>query len=453
VAELTLQVLRIELKNRAGAWIKLPVAQGAGLTLLRPDGAPPRPWVDQAAIPAGDYDSARILFGSGHRLKLRRDDALHTLTLASQGYEMGTLPLKVAPGAPADLWFRVDCAQSLRETPPGSGAFVFQPVLVKGQDKTGTGAIAGRITDAVSHAPLAGVTVRAQDPHDLSIQYRTVTTGDDGSYTLDLLPLDRQLRVITQPATAQRPTAPTVYATQISKGFLLVAQARERLDFSCKPLPHGGGAVEGTSSWGDSRDLRSHEVFLVLEGAPTERSGITVDAVIRHLRMPVQGPFRFDSVPPGRYKVVANTLLEIPGSPGKVALAQQEGHVSIRPGSVAHAQLKWAFVSPGLDRALRVEDAHLLHFAVERVAAYGERLRGPAVVAPGGPQGVDDGHLLQFPDGPDRSDEGVFRRSGRLFPQGIGQVFHLDRLAVGIERGQFDHRTQLGDVAGPRILA
>jgi hypothetical protein len=33
---------------------------------------------------------------------------------------MDDLALKVAPGAPVDFWFRVDCAQSVRETPPGS---------------------------------------------------------------------------------------------------------------------------------------------------------------------------------------------------------------------------------------------------------------------------------------------------------------------------------------------
>ena len=339
--EVHLRVLKVGLRNRDGAWVELPVTDpGQGQPLLCPQGGSPRPLVDQAQVPAGEYMAARILVGPGHSCTLRRDGSTHALTVPVRGNEFGLPALKVGPGAPADWWLRLDCTESVREAPPGSGSYEFRASLVKVQDRASTGTISGRIADAVSRRPLAGVTVRAQSGAGELQLYRTVITRDDGSYTLDLLPLAQSIRVVTLPEEDGDPAVPAVHGAASSGNVALTADRphQDHVDLACPPLPARAGAVSGACTWPEAPALASKEVYLVLESCPSIGAEPAINQVVRHERLSPQGTFRFGGLPPGRYRVVILATWGGPGPDGGPAPHRKEAWVQVGSGLEAKVQ-------------------------------------------------------------------------------------------------------------------
>jgi hypothetical protein len=175
-----------------------------------------------ATLPAGTYGQLRLVLGAGNTVKLR-DGAVHALKVPS-GAQSGVklnVHFEVAPGTTKDVFVDFDAHRSIFVHRAGnSGRYLMRPV-VRAYDRAVTGSVSGRIAGP-GGAGLAGATVTAQtlDASGNPTVVRSVQTGADGSYTLDLLPLGATYHVVTQPvvgataygAAASGPIALTVAA-------------------------------------------------------------------------------------------------------------------------------------------------------------------------------------------------------------------------------------------------
>jgi hypothetical protein len=146
--ELKLEVVGVDLSRDGSAWIALPMGASARtLDLLE---ASPRPLVEAALLPAGEYRTARIRLGTHHSV---RDDrgpaegfAPETLTVSSN--------LTVVTGGVARFTFLYDGSQGAGRGP--SGAWVFRPGPAQVRDQDRTGIFIGTLRDKVTKAPSPG---------------------------------------------------------------------------------------------------------------------------------------------------------------------------------------------------------------------------------------------------------------------------------------------------------
>jgi hypothetical protein len=129
--------------------------------------------------------------------------ALHDLKVPS-GMQSGVklnVHFVVAPDTTKDVFIDFDAHRSIFVHEAGaSQQYILRPV-VRAFDKVVTGAVKGTLTDAATAAPLPGVEVMAETLGDAGnpVVARSTTTGADGSYVLDLLPVGGSYWVVAQP--------------------------------------------------------------------------------------------------------------------------------------------------------------------------------------------------------------------------------------------------------------
>lgn len=213
-----------------------------------------------ATLPEGHYSQMRLVLGSVNTVKLA-DGTVVPLTVPS-GLQTGiklVVNFTVAPGTTKDVWIDFDAARSIQLVQAGgSSQYLLRPT-VWAYDKVATGSISGTLTDSgVSPQPLPGVTVTAQilDGSGSPRVTRTVQTGANGAYTLDLLPVGYTYHVVSQPQAGA-----TSYDAKASGAFALSASSPTFTYHASFSVAGGTGTVAGaitpvaTSTQSDRVDL------------------------------------------------------------------------------------------------------------------------------------------------------------------------------------------------------
>jgi hypothetical protein len=284
--EVNLHVVKVEIRSDADGWITLGTPD-VTVNLLGLTGGVDATLVNGATIPAGHFGQMRLLLGDGNTVKLL-DGSVHDLTVPS-GIQTGVkliTDFDVLPGTTRDVFIDFDAHRSIWLHGAGaSGKFILRPV-VRALDKLATGSIAGTLlgSDGESTTPLAGVLVTAQtlDAGGTAAIVRSVQTGADGAYQLDLLPVGGPYFVVSQPVL---PAA--VYQAKAS-GPIAITEADPVGAFDATfALAVGVGAVAGSVSpaaGAADADLVSArqsldaggtpQTFIVRTGQPTTSLGV-----------------------------------------------------------------------------------------------------------------------------------------------------------------------------------
>jgi hypothetical protein len=202
--EVNLHVVRVEIRSDATGWVTLATPD-VTVNLLGLTGGVVATLADGATLPAGTYGQLRLVLGAGNTVKLV-DGTVHDLTVPS-GQQSGVklnVHFDVQPGTTRDVYVDFDAHRSVWLHDAGaSGKYLLRPV-VRAIDKLASGSISGTLRGAVAEGdptPLPGVLVTAQAVDDLGVAsiVRSVRTGTDGRYVLDLLPAGGSFHVVSQP--------------------------------------------------------------------------------------------------------------------------------------------------------------------------------------------------------------------------------------------------------------
>lgn len=215
-----LDVRSVSIHSGADGWITLGTPNKV-INLLALTGGVAETLAEGATLPAGHYDQMRLLLGPDNSVVLSSDHTEHALKVPS-GMQSGVklnVSFDVAPNTTKDVFIDFDAHRSVFVHETGSGKYLLRPV-VRAVDKLVTGAILGTLRASnLTHDPLPGVTVTAQVVSDgAPAVVRSVTTGADGSYVLDLLPIDGTYYVASQPVVGA-----TAYEAAASHAITLTA--------------------------------------------------------------------------------------------------------------------------------------------------------------------------------------------------------------------------------------
>lgn len=289
-------------------------AAGAWQTLAKLDrefevqnlGAREEPLAQKVRLPRGSYERLRIFVDPSRSHVELKNGTTKSLGLP-EAYKDG-IPVRVAEGPSPDnlsydLILNLDAGRSIRRTVDHLGvtSLVFAPVA-SASDRNSMGLIAGRLVDAAGK-PLPQVQVMAQNgsaEHGRSL-VRTVRTGPDGTYKLDLLPVGRMYYVVAQPQVGS-----TLYAAQASQGFQLARLDRKKT-FDFPPfLPATPAAGPKGSLPARGNDRQFDEVDLLQNLSTGERQGYFIIRATPAVPVGSGRPsYEFPKVPGGRYEVRA----------------------------------------------------------------------------------------------------------------------------------------------------
>jgi hypothetical protein len=241
--QINLHVVRVEIHGDGG-WTTLSEPdQTYDLLALR--GGVIATLASGVSLPAGNYSQVRLVLGAGNTVKLE-GGAVEELDVPS-GLRSGlkiVCNTRVEEGSARDVYIDFDGHRSIFLHETGSGRYILRPV-VHCVDEIATGSISGQVTSSELEevTPLAGVPVTAQtlDVDGNPSVVRTVTTGLDGKYTLDLLPLGVTYFVVTQPVVGT-----DVYAAKASGPLALTPAAPVAAYGVEYPEPVDSGSVAGT---------------------------------------------------------------------------------------------------------------------------------------------------------------------------------------------------------------
>jgi len=225
--------------------------------------------VEGATLSAGHYTQMRLVLEQGNTVKLA-DDTVHDLKVPS-GLQSGVkliVNFDVKAGVTKDVFIDFDAANSIRLHRTGhSEKYILRPT-VRAFDKALTGSISGVLTDAATGSLLADVEVLAETFDDFGTPsvIRSVRTGADGSYMLDLVPLDTPCYVVTQPVTGG-----VSYSTQVSGAITLTEEAPTASWSAAVAAAADAGDVSGaiTPTAGENQSDTVHLVQAVLAGSQT----------------------------------------------------------------------------------------------------------------------------------------------------------------------------------------
>ena len=217
-----LDVQTVEIHSNATGWVTLGHPAKV-IDLLSLTGGVDETLADGASLPAGHYEQMRLVLGSDNTVTLA-DGTVEPLKVPSGSQSGVKLPVSfdVAAGTTKDVFIDFDAHRSVFIHEAGkSGMYILRPV-VRAYDRVVTGTISGHLFDSATKAPLAGATVTAQDLDSTGAPEvaRTVTTGPDGSYALDLLPIGTSYYVVAQPVVG-----PVSYQAKASAPVALAASA------------------------------------------------------------------------------------------------------------------------------------------------------------------------------------------------------------------------------------
>ncbi len=171
--------------------------------------------VPGAALGVGHYEQLRLLLGEPNEVVLA-DGTLHPLEVPS-GLNTGIkvpLSFEVAAGTQKDLFIDFDGARSIQMHTTGSKErYILRPV-VRAIDKVVSGGMSGTLSGP--SGPLANALVLGQiaDAGGRLQVLRTVPTKADGTYVLDLMPLNLPITLAALPAgMVPRATDPITLTT------------------------------------------------------------------------------------------------------------------------------------------------------------------------------------------------------------------------------------------------
>jgi hypothetical protein len=303
-SEINLNVQKVEIAGEAG-WITLGTPNRT-INLLSLTGGVSATLANGATVPAGHFTQMRLVLGSGNTIKLA-DGTVADLTTPSamqSGIKL-IVNFDVQPGTTKDVVIDFDAAHSIQVVQTGaSSKYILRPTI-RAVDVLATGSISGTFTDG-SGAALGGSEVTAQvlDASGNPTVVRRTSTGADGSYILDLLPVGGAYYVVAQPVVGGQS-----FAAKASGAFTISSASPTFVyDASFVSAPATGG-VNGTITPTAGTD--QHDVVELLQtlapgglGSATFvlRSGVTVVAVAE--------TYGFSLVPTGTYfeRATRNTL-------------------------------------------------------------------------------------------------------------------------------------------------
>ena len=254
--QINLNVLRVELHGEGGWRTLSEPRQTYDLLTLR--GGVLATLAAGVSVPAGDYSQVRLVLGPGNTVK-PAGGAVEPLEVPS-GLRSGlkiVCGIRLGEGGAGDVFIDFDGHRSIFLHETGSGRFILRPV-VHCVDRIATGSVSGQLTSSAIEGTfqLEGVTVTAQtlDGAGNPSVVRTVTTGLDGRYTLDLLPLGATYFVVTQPVAGS-----DVYPATASGPLTLTAAtpaATWSFDFQAIVDSGGaGGSIAPAAGPGDADEV------------------------------------------------------------------------------------------------------------------------------------------------------------------------------------------------------
>lgn len=299
--EININVQEVQIGQGDSDWITLG-NPNTTVNLLTLTGGVSETLVDGAALPAGHYDQMRLVLGSGNTVKLA-DDSIHDLKIPS-GLQSGlklVVNFDIEPGTTKDVFIDFDAARSIMLHQAGNkDKYILRPTI-RAIDKILTGSVTGTLTDAATGAGLAGATVTAQtlDTSGNASIIRSVVTNSNGTYTLDLLPMDVACYLVSQPVTASG-----TYQAQVSEPVTLTTQAPIATWSAAFTVGTETGDLTGTitpvatETNGDTVNLLQTLTAGSATGSFIVRTttGVTADTTER---------YSFTSVPVGDYAVSA----------------------------------------------------------------------------------------------------------------------------------------------------
>ena len=327
----TLDLTGVEIRTAHGPWLALPMNGLAKRLDLQQD--LPAPLIEAGELEPGTYEDLRFRLGDRHAFTAA-DGSSHGLT-APPELVCPHAELRIRKGALTRLAVFVHATQAIRETHPGSGQFALQAHGLHCRLIEATGFISGRLATEGTGAPVAGALVTAQSllaGSQSAKVLRTTTSSADGSYTLNLLPLGQDYRVVVQPG----PDGP-MHEVAVSDALHLGAGAPPSAsrDFLLRPLPAGHwGRVRITSFPGRDPghlldEINVRQVLHPEAGAPPWH------LVLARWRVTGPGPYELGPLPPGHCVVGfrQETRMATMGTSD-----QAERHsrtVEIKPGATA----------------------------------------------------------------------------------------------------------------------
>jgi hypothetical protein len=278
------------------AWVDLPLAAGVHrVELLTPGGAAQATLAKAPAVPPGVYDQLRLTLAQGQVHSVQLTNGHHVRDLAvPKTLTASGLNLPVVPGGALEAVFAFPVAHAIRETAPGSGSYVLRAAISGALLDRGavSGSISGKVTWASGGAPVSGVTVTAQAAADGATHLlRTVTTGADGSYHLDLLPPGTH-HVVVLPSLG-------VCAHDLALGTPALHEGKGQCDLTLQPLRARPASIQAPALPASA----GHGAILLLRKVDQPGSKSSLWVIVGSSPAQERGPVVFEALGPGRYRI------------------------------------------------------------------------------------------------------------------------------------------------------
>jgi len=269
----------------------------------------------EGQLDAGNYQA--VLFGLGPRNTVKlHDGSVYPLKMAALHLQGMQLPLafEAKGGERKDLVVDFNIDDSIHLMGPDSAReFVLRPHL-RALDLAKSGMIAGKLTNAATGLPIAGATVYAEQrlaPGKVQIVRRAFSQAD-GSYQLDLLPLDASYIVVSQPKFAAQS-----FGAQVSNNIALsMAKPNGIFDAAFTSAAQVGSVQVQVAPI--ATELQSDTCSL-LQGEETAQyivaDGVTSQSTLEQVQ--------FDYLPIGYYETQCDRLDTQDSGIAKVTTSQQ----------------------------------------------------------------------------------------------------------------------------------
>lgn len=322
--------------NGDSGWVILGTPDRV-VDLNQQNGTTDAPLAAQRSVPAGRYDSLRLLFGPKSTILLA-DGTLHALTVPlsfDRGLQLAS-DFDVPEDHMAEGSLHFEGAKVVASRQGDAVTYSLVPASEEAK-KAMIGTITGRITDQATGQGLVGVALFAEaiDPSGRATIVRTAVSSTEGCYTLTMLPLDSSYYVVS------RPYVNGVFYTPRSSSAVTLSSksAQGRYSTALTPTQDLGsvsGEITPMASSNESDQVNLLQQFATA-GAITP--WLIVDTTIAQTF--TSETFSFSSVPAGAYAVGAvRSTVYLDGSIQATA-ATQSAPFMIAAGAAANASLQY----------------------------------------------------------------------------------------------------------------
>ena len=295
VRSVTLDVTGVEVRTAHGPWLPLPLGELARQVDLAQ--YLPASLIEEEALEPGTYQEVRFHLGDRHTVAVA-DGSRHDLT-APPELRCSHAEFTIRKGALNRLACFVNAAQAVRETPTGSGHFTLHAHELACRSIAATGFVTGRLSTTGTRAPVAGAVVTAQTllPGTRTARVlRTTTSGADGSYTLNLLPLGQDCWVVAQPG----PGGP-MHEVAVSTCLHLPATGAGSAtrDLLIRPQPAGHWGRVRVASFPDPDPAHHWDEINVRQAVQVQAGAPPWHLVVARWRVTGPGPYELGPLLPG----------------------------------------------------------------------------------------------------------------------------------------------------------